>query len=228
MQSAAESGLTIRCIAGQKTPMTWIISTHCRKAASHPLHWDPTPFEPCGMMTPPNARVTGPSRRIHLHRHGQMAQFLRGEDLQTVVYWDDDLRYQKAKYSKPAESAKFIDVASGFVSCRVQTDGSLYCWGWAHRDLFKEPSGSFTMVGRVGDSACAIRTDGTVAFWSKLQNKPVEPPEWNFVSIEHGSGSHYCGIQTDGSVACWGSITTQGSPPPAGSFTEVSIGTSTT
>ena len=139
-----------------------------------------------------------------------MAQFLWGEDLQTVVYRDDDLRYQKAKYSKPIESAKFIDVASGFVSCEVQTDVSLYCWGWGHRNPFKEPGRSFTMVGRVGDSACALEIDGSTVCWSykermdpNYKRNLTEVPPGPFTTLAAGL-RNTCGPRSNGALVCWG------------------------
>jgi alpha-tubulin suppressor-like RCC1 family protein len=67
--------------------------------------------------------------------------------------------------------------------------------------------GVATMVDGGGQHSCALRADGSIACWAKLDfDKYVDTsvaPAGTFTKVTSGSG-HTCALRSDGTVACWG------------------------
>lgn len=113
-------------------------------------------------------------------------------------------------------------------TCRVETDGSVSCWGSNFDGEAVPPDGEFAAVSVGAGYACGVRTDGSVACWGDDRLGQATPPEGTFTSVSAGidslGGSYACGVGTDGSVACWGDDYAGEATPPDGRFTSVSAG----
>jgi len=120
-----------------------------------------------------------------------------------------------------------FDDTSGFDTCAVRTDGSIFC---RERAPATAPPGSFTQVSAGFDHTCGVRTDGSVACWGggpysreTLEKLERDPPSGPFGQISAGNSSQ-CGLRTDGSIVCWGEDAQGLENPPSGSFSAVSVG----
>jgi alpha-tubulin suppressor-like RCC1 family protein len=122
-----------------------------------------------------------------------------------------------------AISAAVLD-AGGSLTCGIQPDNTIICWGGNKNGTPAPPSGTFSQVSVAGEHACGIRTDNTVACWGRKNNSgEITPPSGTFSQISVGQ-LHTCGIQTDNTVACWGNNEFGQATPPSGIFSQVSAG----
>jgi YVTN family beta-propeller protein len=115
--------------------------------------------------------------------------------------------------------------AGHFHQCRLQTSGTLDCWG---RDDFGQatpPAGVFTSV--VGGSAhsCALGADGEVSCWGNNVFGQATPPAGVFTQIASGF-RHTCGLREDRSIECWGQNDQGEAAAPVGAFAQISAGSS--
>jgi len=88
------------------------------------------------------------------------------------------------------------------------------------------PTGTFSRVDDTG--SVALRTDGTVEYWSNAKFTETTPPG-KFVEIAAGwpydGGIHNCAIKDDKSLTCWGETGNLiHASPPKGSFMALSGG----
>ena len=138
-----------------------------------------------------------------------------------VVCWGD------VPHSSAPSTEAFKSVSAGFnETCGVlyykplNETSQIVCWGGNGGD--SPPVGYFNAVNvGSGGSACAIRTDGTLACWSTDQNDPApQPPNGVFqsISVYFGTG---CGVRMDDTVACWGSEEIPALQPSEGTFISV-------
>src|SRR5262245_38401850 len=63
-------------------------------------------------------------------------------------------------------------------SCRLDTDGTIACWGgfWPDDPMDIPPSGSFSQISLGGKNNCALRADGTAACWGTDYYNLSTPP----------------------------------------------------
>ncbi len=107
-------------------------------------------------------------------------------------------------YPRPALSAGGSD--SGGHSCRLQTDGTLACWGDNSSGQANIPSNPNWMQVSLGAlHSCGLKTDSTLACWGSnfygALDIPTPNTAWAQVSA---GGGHTCGLKTDGTLLCWG------------------------
>jgi len=90
------------------------------------------------------------------------------------------------------------------------------------------PAGTFTAVSAGFSSACALRTDGTLACWGTNFEGESTPPAGTFTALSVSTGPpQACAVRADQTLACWGRpFGPLANPvsPPAGTFTDVSVG----
>ena len=121
----------------------------------------------------------------------------------------------------------FATVGLGFLACGIRTtDAGMDCWG-PNYDGTPPPEGEFVSVSVLGDLACGLRKDGTLACLGMHQDPEpaTQPPEGAFQAVSAGY-IHGCGIRADHTVECWGR-TPEGAnlaTPPTGEFISVSSG----
>lgn len=121
----------------------------------------------------------------------------------------------------------FTSVGLGYLACGIRaTDAGMECWGLSY-DGTPPPKGAFSSVSVMGEHACGLRVDGTVACLGLYRDsKPaVQPPDGTFISVSAGL-SHACGMRADHTVECWGRNERGAdlSTPPAGEFASISSG----
>ena len=86
------------------------------------------------------------------------------------------------------------------------------------------PAGSFARVGAGYYHSCGLKTDGTLACWSRNANHgQATPPAGTFVDLSVG-WHHACAIRTDGTLTCWGKNSHGQAAPPSGEFIAVAAG----
>ena len=98
------------------------------------------------------------------------------------------------------------------VTCGLQADGAIECWGLNRSGQADPPVG--------GSHSCGIRTGGTVECWGNNRYGQADPPVGGFTDVAVG-GSHSCGIRTGGTVECWGNNRYGQADPPDGRFVDV-------
>ena len=92
---------------------------------------------------------------------------------------------------------------------------NLACWGVGPNGETSPPPGPFASLAVSAGSACARRSDGTIACWGAIATYLApNSPQGAFKDFCVGD-NYGCGIRTDGSLACWGYETHgQTLPPP--------------
>ena len=116
---------------------------------------------------------------------------------------------------------------TGFVQCRVKSDGTLWCWGavgaypswqqaWYPQQVGTASDWKTVSVGL--DGICGLKQSGTVWCFGRLdtgtgpyggsedQNAPTQvgsDSDWRSVSA---GGEVSCGVKNDGSLWCWGAL----------------------
>jgi alpha-tubulin suppressor-like RCC1 family protein len=85
----------------------------------------------------------------------------------------------------------------------------------------------FAADGYLAGTACALRSDGTMACWgmSGAESVATRAPQGVFVQLSVGY-DHACAIAADGTVTCWGPSLSMAmaEDPPAGVFVEIAAG----
>src|SRR5581483_8647246 len=142
--------------------------------------------------------------------------------------------------------------SSGFHSCGIHTDGTLWCWGYnqygqlgqsAWLTSFAQTSASSWIdVAAGAESACAVKSDGTLWCWGANLNLALGISDFlqrsaptqvgvatNWSSVTAGA-YHGCAIKTDGTLWCWGrnsegQVGNGTTTSPVTSPTQVGIGT---
>lgn len=115
-------------------------------------------------------------------------------------------------------------VLKGHYGCAIEQEGRLGCFGYHESALGPAPEGRYRSVsvasGWLGDSACAVRSDGEAVCWAKSAEDRLSPPPGPWRSLSVGF-REACGLRPDGQMVCWG----QGGPlaPPSGPFLALSI-----
>ncbi len=134
--------------------------------------------------------------------------------------------------------------AGGYVSCGIQTDSTVACWGEngvPSNDVANvqpggaatPPPGTFLEVNAGYATVCGVRTDQTLVCWGSSRfDKRLVPPG-RFTHVAPGL-NYVCALRTDGTIACWGGDdpAAPGADPdqkvvrdvPAGQFTQVTMG----
>jgi hypothetical protein len=79
--------------------------------------------------------------------------------------------------------------------------------------------GAFVAVSAGYDTACGLRTDGSISCWEfAALDQPTSYPG-KFVSFT--AGGPVCGLKADGTLACWGNTIAGEDSPPPGTYTNV-------
>ena len=165
----------------------------------------------------------------------------------TSIVLDQILTRTPTPYAAP----RFESISSGGnLTCGLDVDGTVTCWGGEHYDRTTPSSGgaiaqfSFVGVGHrpalrvsippssqpfshisTGKShACGIMPDGIIGCWGEDRHGQSSPPHGSFSTISSGY-DHSCAIRDDGAALCWGSEGSGRSSPPEGvELVEVSSG----
>ncbi len=135
---------------------------------------------------------------------------------------------------QPMGGGTWSALAAGYETvCGVQTNGTLWCWGYdAYGTAASASAVDLLVPTQVGtemyravslsyETGCAVRADGHLRCWGdgsagELGNDdtmssylPVavamDDATWTAVAV---GGAHVCGIHDDGTLLCWGTNTT--------------------
>ena len=140
---------------------------------------------------------------------------------------------------RPVVSGSFTQVSAGDEAvCGITTSKSIGCGSLVRLPASTLPDhipvGRFSSIGvgsdvtapypYRGETACAVRTDGSLACWGNNQFGQTRAPRGRFEQV--GVGSEFvCGLRTSGALVCWGSVPSVGLPP-SGRFVHLSVGES--
>ena len=135
--------------------------------------------------------------------------------------------------------------AGGYISCGVQQDGTVACWGEngmpSNDTANTSPGGAatppagvtFREVNAGYATACGVRSDQTLVCWGSARFDKHLVPSGTFSHVVPGL-NYVCGLRTDSTIACWGGddgAAPGGDPDqkvvrdvPAGEFTQLSVG----
>jgi hypothetical protein len=107
-------------------------------------------------------------------------------------------------------------------SLGIRPDGSIV--GWGSGVISGIPSGTFIDVAGCILSACALRTNGTLAWWGVNDNGLANVPSGTFTDVD-GAVSNFAARRADGSWVVWG-YDQQGqvSNAPLGPLDELKVG----
>lgn len=103
--------------------------------------------------------------------------------------------------------------AGGPLSCGLDDDGQLHCWGSAGDSATDPPSGSYEAVVAGYHHGCALTEDGSVSCWGRNDEGQASPPDESFVHLAPGR-NHNCGLDAQGTPHCWGRNEYGESDPP--------------
>ena len=174
---------------------------------------------------------------------GQYTQVSAGDSHACGLRTDGGVRCWGGGYGDGPEPplTAFAQVSVGSLHpCGVTVDGKIECWdrkyvgaapaveGWRAPEPIKLPGGTFIRVSvggvrysEVGNTACAVGTDGTLACWDR--EKALAALGGEFSDVFVGTGQT-CAVRAGGAVECWAwdEDETVPSPAPADRFTQVS------
>lgn len=133
------------------------------------------------------------------------------------------------------EDLPYQSISAGtYVTCALQPDGLLACWGkFVGQGIIPPslPNGlTYTQIS-VGDHGCGLRSDGSIICWGANNfgqtNVPTLPSGLTYTQTSTGK-YHECALRSDGSIICWGnnsySQATVPALPDGLSYTQVSAG----
>lgn len=86
-------------------------------------------------------------------------------------------------------------------SLGVRADGSIVHWGSGVASGV--PTGSFIDVAGCNLSACALRSNGTLAWWGTNENGLANVPSGSFTDVD-GASNNFAARRGDGSWVVWG------------------------
>jgi hypothetical protein len=133
-----------------------------------------------------------------------------------ITCWGSNL-YGESSISDTT-NFKAISCASS-VTCGLTTDGAIRCWGEQGRCFEGDTSNGggciqtpatqppaetgYMQLVVAGNTACALKADGTVHCWGDVTNSCFTPPTdgKQYIQID-GDGCTYCGLTASGDVDC--------------------------
>ena len=131
--------------------------------------------------------------------------------------------------------------AGGYMSCGVQADGTVACWGengmpsndtanTSPGGAATPPAGTFLQVNAGYATACGVRTDQTVVCWGSDAFNKHAVPSGTFTHVVPGL-NYVCALRTDATIVCWGGDSVAIDPDqkvirdvPAGQFSQLTVG----
>jgi cysteine-rich repeat protein len=119
-----------------------------------------------------------------------------------IVCWGTNVNLPTA-----AANQGFSKVATGSDnSCAIRADnGALTCWS-SYNAIINAPAGAYTQVEAADNHFCALRTDGAVKCWSRLDSYDLvasTPTDTGYKRIAMGKETA-CAIKSNGRAVCWG------------------------
>lgn len=132
--------------------------------------------------------------------------------------------------------------AGGYISCGVQQDGTVACWGEngmpSNDTANTSPGGAatppagvtFREVNAGYATACGVRSDQTLVCWGSSRFDKLVVPSGTFTHVVPGQ-NYVCALRTDSTIACWGGDDPAIDPAqkvirdvPTGQFSQVTVG----
>lgn len=97
--------------------------------------------------------------------------------------------------SRLGTTAIWASVSAGWnYGCRVETDGTIACWGSNDYGQATPPAGTFFSASAGFNHTCGVRTDGTVACWGNNDYGQATPPadtsDASDAGLLSGDGNH--------------------------------------
>jgi len=123
----------------------------------------------------------------------------------------------------PTDPGPYVDLDISNVHLfAVREDGSLFTW--AEYDAL--PAGKYVQVSAGGDSACAVRDDGTLGCNNRiLVPEGLASARFTRVAVEYYQ--RVCGILRDGRIACFSARSDiESFEPPEGAFVRITAASS--
>ena len=142
---------------------------------------------------------------------------------------------------RPLGSGSFTQVSAGEGAvCGITTSKSIGCGSLVGPPASVLPDhipvGRFSSISvgsdinapylYMNETACAVRTDRSLACWGNDQFGQTHAPDGRFEQVAVGS-EFVCGLRMSGAIVCWGNLSVPSvGLPPSGRFLQLSVGQS--
>ncbi len=111
--------------------------------------------------------------------------------------------------------------AGARITCALDREGSVACWGASHGT---PPAGlRLRRLSVGGNHACGITSAGALTCWGRAFKGSTRPPAGQFVELSAG-WDYTCAVRQGGKVACWGWNLDGQASAPEGTFSSLAAG----